>query len=116
MGRALILYLASTDKQACKKSAPGSGTWSHKNIRFKGALEMGLSSPYVFPSFSAASLGTTCLGHSWDYLTPRLSTKFSPWLQRQKALKDNSSVPSHPILGYTCAWSNQKFEHWGLHV
>lgn len=73
---------------------------------------MGPSSPFVFPSFSVLSLGTMCFGHSWDYFIPRLPTKFSPWLQKQKALKDNSSAPCHAILGDNHAWSNHKFEHW----
>ena len=66
MGRALILYLTTTDKQAYRKSPPGL-EWATTKISDSKAsctLEMGLSSLFIFLAFSVPSLYTTCFGHS----------------------------------------------------
>ena len=119
MGRALILHLPTTDKQAHRKSLPAleSGRTKTSASKASCSLEMGLCLCcllflFLF-SFLVPSLCTTCFGHYRNYLeTIAFPTKCVPWLQRHKALKDNSSVSSHPILGFSCAWSNQEYERF----
>lgn len=98
----------------------------NKNIRFKGFLHFGNGSfPLLFViccfgeffSFLVPSLFTPCFGHFKNYLeTIAFSTKCVPWLQRHKASKDNSSASSHPILGFSCAWSNQEYEGFTYNI
>lgn len=82
MGRALILSLPATDKQACRKSPPalesgGTKTWDSKA---SCTLEMGLFLSCLFFyfvfSFSILNLCTTCFDHYWDYLSYFLQNAF----------------------------------------
>ena len=125
MGRALILYLPTTDKQAHRKSLPAleSGGTKTSDSKVSCTLEMGLFLCCLlfcfcfFFSFLVPSLCTTCFGHYRNYLeTISFPTKCVPWLQRHKALKDNSSVSSHPIFGFSCAWSNQEYEGFTYNI
>ena len=118
--------LSSNNRQTGpQKVTTSPGVRWNKNIRFKGFLHFRNGSfpllfvvfVFVFFSFLVPSLCTTCFGHYRNYLeTIAFPTKCVPWLQRHKALKDNSSVSSHPILGFSCAWSNQEYEGFTYNI
>ena len=83
----------------------------NKNIRFKGFLHFRNGSfPLCFSLlFSSKSVPYLLWPLLELLINYRISYKMCSCLQKQKTLKDNSSVSSHPILGFSCAWSNQEF-------
>lgn len=106
MSIALILYLPTTDTQVLGVSAPAleeSGrtkTWASKAPH---TLEMGFFLPVCFSFLSVSSLHTACFSHYWNYLTITFLQNLFLGYKSRKALKDNSSVPPRPTLGFSCA-------------
>lgn len=109
--------LSPNDRQTGpQKVATSPWMGQNENIRFKGFVHFRTGSFRLCLFSFQFQVCTTCFGHYWDCLTITFPIKFFPWLQKQKASKENSSVLSHPTLEFSCAWLNQKFGLWVSHV